>query len=139
MDVPEQYRFIRTDSTIVVRTPKASSKFILLNPARKPVAVLEPEQFFPSGELNCDFIFQSPDTPVEIYVELKGSDFSHALKQLENTLKLLKSSLRPKLCFIVIRRSPTIDVKVQKLLRDFATRNKCIIESPKTQQYQYSL
>ncbi|MFD2786548.1 hypothetical protein [Hymenobacter rubripertinctus] len=121
---------------ISVKTPRATSTFTLLNPRRLAVTVLEPEQFFPIGELNCDFVFQAPEAPAEIYVELKGSNFPHALDQLAHTMRLLKSSLRPKHCFVVIRRSPSMDAKMQRLLLDFGRRNNCTIRT-KTQHCEH--
>ena len=124
---------------IVRKTPKASSTFTLLNPHRLPVTVLEPETFFPTGTLNCDFVFQVPSAPTEIYVELKGSDFEHALKQLANTMLLLKSPLQPKHCFVVIRRSPAMDAKTQNQLLAFSKKHKCRLHSPKTQHYEHAI
>ncbi len=138
MKVPAQHQRVTENPIIPVKTPKAQSRFTLLNPNRLPVTVLEPERFFPKGALNCDFVFQAPEAPVEIYVELKGSNFPHALDQLASTIKLLKSPLKPKHCFVVIRRSPTIDLKTQRLLLHFGKQNKCTIK-PKTQHYEHSL
>ena len=138
MNVPAQHQYVTNNRIISVKTPRASSTFTLVNPKQVVVTILEPEQFFPAGQLNCDFVFQAAAVPVEIYVELKGSNFRHALDQLANTMRLLQSPLEPKLCFVVIRRSPTMDAKTQKLLLDFGRRNKCIIKS-KTQHCEYSL
>lgn len=138
MTIPEHYRLERRDPIISVKTPRAGSRFILRNPDRLAVTQLEPEQFFPKGALNCDFVFQVPNMPLEIYVELKGNDFKHALAQLAATIAQLQSSLQPKLCFLIIRRSPTLDVKTQKLLRDFGRRNKCLFQL-KTERGEYSL
>ena len=128
MTIPEHCRVVRRDPIIAVKTPRAESKFVLRNPNRLAVTHLEPERFFPKGILNCDFIFQIPDKPFEIYVELKGNDFKHALDQLAASITQLRSTLQPKLCFLIIRRSPTMDVKTQKLLRDFSRRNKCLFQ-----------
>ncbi len=138
MNVPAQHQRVTENPIIPVKTPKAESRFTLLNPNRLSVMVLEPERFFPEGELNCDFVFQVPEAPTEIYVELKGSNFPHALEQLANTIKLLGSSLQPKHCFVVIRRSPTMDLKTQRLLLNFGKQNKCTIK-PKTQHCEHSL
>jgi hypothetical protein len=139
MKIPAQYQRVTNNPIIPVKTPKASSTFKLLNPDRLPVTVLEPEQFFPVGAQNCDFVFQVQDMPIEIYVELKGGDFSHALEQLANTIRLLQSPLHPKHCFVVIRRSPAMDAKTQNLLLAFSKKHKCTMHPPKTQQYEHKL
>ena len=138
MKVPAQFKHVTNNPIIPVKTPKAASTFRLLNPRRLPVTVLEPEGFF-GPESGCDFVFQVPDAPAEIYVELKGSDFPKALDQLANTLRLLQSPLQPKHCFVVIRRSPTMDLKTQKQLLNFGKKHHCTMHPPKTQQYEYAL
>lgn len=138
MNVPAQHQRVTVNPIIPVKTPRASSTFTLLNPKRLVVTVLEPEQFFPKGQLNCDFVFQIATAPAEIYVELKGSDFPHALDQLANTIQLLQSPLQPKQCFVVIRRSPTMDAKAQRLLLSFGKKHKCSVK-PKTQHYEHTL
>lgn len=138
MKILAKHKVVTKNPRIPVKTPRASSTFTLLNPKRLDVTILEPEQFFPVGQLNCDFVFQVAAAPSEIYVELKGSNFLHALDQLANTIKLLHSSLKPKHCFIVIRRSPTMDAKAQRLLLNFGKLHNCSIR-PKTQHYEHTL
>ena len=122
-----------------VKTPRAASRFTLRNPRRLAVIQLEPEQFFPAGELNCDYVFQVPEAPAEIYVELKGGHFSHALAQLANTIRLLRSPLQPKHCFVVIRRSPAMDAKTARLLLQFSRQHRCLLHPPKTQYGEYEV
>lgn len=138
MQIPPHQQRVTNNPIIPVKTPRAESRFTLLNPRRLAVTVLEPEQFFPAGELNCDFVFQVPEAPLEIYVELKGGSLSHALAQLANSIQLLQSSLHPRLCFIVIRRSPTMDLKTQKQLQTFGKRHKCVIKT-KTQKGEHTI
>ena len=138
MEVPDQFKRVTHNPIIPVKTPKAASAFRLLNPRRLAVTVLEPEEFFGS-ESNCDFVFQVPDAPVEIYVELKGSDFPKALDQLANTMRVLKSPLQPKHCFVVIRRSPAMDAKTQKQLLLFSKKHRCTMHPPKTQLHEHTI
>ena len=139
MKVPARHQRVTNNPIIPAKTPRAPSTFKLLNPRRLSVTELQPERFFPPGEANCDFVFQVPDAPAELYVELKGGDFSHALEQLANTIKLLKSPLQPKHCFVVIRRSPTMDLKTQKQLLIFGKKHRCIMHPPKTQHFEHTL
>ncbi|RTQ50158.1 hypothetical protein EJV47_11015 [Hymenobacter gummosus] len=138
MKVPTHFRRVTRNKIIPVKTPKAASAFRLLNPRQLPVTVLEPENFF-GAEAGCDFVFQAPDAPAEIYVELKGSDFPKALDQLANTIRVLQSPLQPKHCFVVIRRSPTMDLKTQKQLLNFGKKHRCTMHPPKTQHHEYTL
>lgn len=140
MEVPLQHRWVRYDAQIVVKTPKAASTFRLLNPRRLAVTQLAPENFFPPGALNCDFVFQVPDQPTEVYVELKGGDLHHAMKQLGNTITLLRSSFKPeqRVCFVVMTRAPRLDLQTQNLLKAFRKNYKCKVEH-KGHPFEYSL
>ena len=138
MEVPDQFKRVTHNPIIPVKTPKAASAFRLLNPRRLAVTVLEPEDFF-GTEPACDFVFQAPDAPAEIYVELKGSNFPHALDQLASTIRLLKSPLQPKHCFVVIRRSPVMDAKTQKQLLLFSKKHRCTMHPPKTQLHEHTI
>ena len=114
---------------IPVKTPKARSTFTLRNPRRLAVAVLEPEKLFAKGK-RCDFVFQIPAHPLELYVELKGSDLSEALKQLDSTLRLMDSSLRPKQCVIVLWQGapPNANTQRQQQKVAFERKHKCRLE-----------
>lgn len=140
MKTPVPYQRVTNNPIIPVKTPKAASTFRLLNPQRLAVTVIEPEKQF-VGKSGCDFVFQIPESAssAEIYVELKGSDFPKALKQLANTLRLLKSPLQPKHCFVVIRRSPAMDLKTQLELQKFGRQHRCLMHPPKTQHYEHAL
>ena len=138
MKSPAESQRVTNNPIIPVKTPRAASTFRLLNPRRLAVTVIEPEKEF-VGKSGCDFVFQVPDAPAEIYVELKGSDFPKALDQLANTMRLLKSPLQPKHCFVVIRRSPTMDVKTQLQLLNFGKKHQCTMHPPKTQQHEHTV
>lgn len=139
MKIPAQFQRVTNNPIIPVKTPGASSAFKLLNPRRLAVTELQPEQFFPTGESNCDFVFQVPDAPAEIYIELKGSNFPKALDQLANTMRLFRSPLQPKHCFVVIRSSPTMDAKTQRQLLIFSKKHHCTMHPPKTQKHEHQL
>lgn len=114
---------------ITVQTPKAKSTFTLHNPKRLTITVLEPELLFEQGE-RCDYVFQIPACPVEVYVELKGSDLRKAVSQLASTLRLLNSPLMPKKCIVVLwqRAPPNSDTQVQRLKLHFERKYKCKLE-----------
>lgn len=129
----------RRDPRMLAKTPKASSTLMLHNPQRLAVTTLEPEQFFPPGEQNCDYVFRVPDKPLDLYVELKGSNLPHALDQLTNTLRLLPPSTIPKECVVVVRRSPPNgDTQTQQRKLAFERRHKCKLIT-KTQHCDYHL
>ena len=61
------------------------------------------EVFNGPGEERCDFLLLNDEsTPkASYYIELKGSDLPKAIRQIENTIKLLSSSLPG---YIILRR-----------------------------------
>lgn len=70
--------------------------------------------------MRCDYAL-IPSTGVEIYVELKGSDIAHAVKQIESTIELLSAAPQKikKLCFLVSTRVPKQTTNVQQLQSQF--------------------
>jgi hypothetical protein len=114
---------------IPVKTPKAKSTFTLHNPRRLAVTVLEPEKLFTKGQ-RCDYVFQIQAHPLELYVELKGSDLPKALKQLASTLQLMASSLQPKLCVVVLWQGAPPKANTQRQIQKvaFERQHKCKLE-----------
>lgn len=51
------------------------------------------EIFTGTVETRCDYLLLNDDTKTAYYIELKGSDLSKAIRQIENTIKLLSPSL----------------------------------------------
>jgi hypothetical protein len=116
----EEYR---NDVRIVLQENR--SKILFLNHQKADVIVMrvdgcvidDPET------LRCDYAL-IPCDDVEIYVELKGSDIPHAVKQLESTIQKISDSPRKtrKLCFVVSTRVPKQTTTIQKLQGHFKTK-----------------
>lgn len=45
------------------------------------------------GEERCDYLLLNDEAATSYYIELKGSDLPKAIRQIENTIKLLSPSL----------------------------------------------
>jgi sporulation-control protein spo0M len=107
----EEYR---TDPKIVLGEKR--SKIIFLNPKRNKVLVIEVDGCAIKDDkiLRCDYAIVPCDR-VEIYVELKGGDISHALKQIESTIRIISDSVKEvkKYCFIVSTRVPALTTSLQ--------------------------
>lgn len=54
---------------------------------------IDGEVFRSSGEERCDYLLVNDDAKTSYYIELKGSDLSKAIRQIENTIKLIAPSL----------------------------------------------
>jgi hypothetical protein len=113
----EEYK---TDAKIVLQENK--SKITFLNADRNKILIIKVDDcVIKEGEtLRCDYAI-IPCDEVEIYVELKGSDILHAVKQIESTISLLSSNPQRirKLCFIVSTRVPKQTTSTQQLQSQF--------------------
>ena len=141
MKIPAQHRRVRTDRTIVATDSLGgASKFILHNPQQYEVEELRPETFIPAapGVHRCDYVFSVSAVQQELYVELKGSRLTDALKQLESTLVLLRLPLPIKSCFVVLNRSPSNSPEVQQQRIRFEKRTSCKL-TVRSRQFAYHL
>lgn len=113
----EEYR---TDTKIVLQENR--SKITFLNPNQDKILTIKIDGCVISDNnvLRCDYAIVLSNE-VEIYIELKGSDISHAVKQIESTIKLLweDPKKRRKLCFVVSTRVPRQTTRVQNLQSQF--------------------
>jgi hypothetical protein len=67
-----------------IKCEEKQSKFVLLNPQRKPVEYITVDGcIYPRGhhDLCCDYALNFDNTTV--FVELKGSDIAHAIKRAD--------------------------------------------------------
>lgn len=51
------------------------------------------EIFSSSGDERCDYLLLNDEAKTSYYIELKGSDLSKAIRQIENTIRLIAPSL----------------------------------------------
>lgn len=68
----------------------------------------------------CDFLILGPNNS-EYFIELKGCDVEHAIKQLETTINLLGSNIKSvkRHAIIISSRCPLLTPKIQKLKLHF--------------------
>ncbi len=81
--------------------------------------------------VKCDFLHLAKN--IEIYIELKGQDISHAMLQIERTMKILSSDVqkKAKISYIICTRSPLSSTEIQNYDRQFRIKynSKLIIKS----------
>lgn len=81
--------------------------------------------------IRCDYMLVPPDQ--EFYIELKGQDIEHAIKQIERTIQLLSSDARNivKRSYIICSRSPLNSTAIQSYQYSFKKKfnSKLIIRS----------
>ena len=75
----------------------------------------------------CDYLFEIINKELEqiFYVELKGKNIEHGIKQLEATINHCKSEHHsiPKECYIIASRVPKSSTSSQKLKKEFKRKN----------------
>lgn len=84
-------------------------------------------------ELKCDFMLIVPDATIsEHFIELKGSDVDHALKQLRATIHKVSKDFKtlPKCCWVVSFRNPldasSMKIKQAKFKEEFSSDLKTV-------------
>lgn len=98
------------------------SKFRLDNRKKAKIRVIRVDDCAIKQGLRCDYLVILPNN-LEIYVELKGKDVEHAVKQLESSIKQLTDSFfAEKLCFIASTRCPITSPQIQKFKKNFKRR-----------------
>lgn len=89
------YKPFRTGQYPVFTSSENGCRHIGNNTKRQYVRhfKVDGEIFTGTVETRCDYLLLNDDTKTAYYIELKGSDLSKAIQQIENTIKLLSPSL----------------------------------------------
>lgn len=92
------------------------SRIVFGNESRRSVRVVEIDGCVITQGPRCDYLV-IPYSQVEHYVELKGGDFSHAVRQLERTIREVSEAPKAgeKCCFVVSTRCPRLTPRIQAL------------------------
>lgn len=110
----------KTDEKIVLQENK--SKITFLNSEHIQVLKIRVDGCVikDNESLRCDYML-IPNSEIEIYVELKGSDVPHAVKQIEATIQTLSEDVKKKkkLCFVVSTRVPKQTTSIQQIQSQF--------------------
>ena len=113
----EEYKF---DKRIVLQENK--SKITFINPNQDTILVIRVDGCVirDNETLRCDYALVLANK-IEIYIELKGSNVLHAVKQIESTIMLLSDDPQKikKLCFVVSTRVPKQTTSIQQLQSQF--------------------
>ena len=111
----------------IVSVSENRRKFTVNNKSRFTINRVTVDDCYITEGLKCDFLFEVIDEDVKevFYVELKGSDISHAIQQLEVTVKhcLTIHKSVPRGCYIVASRVPKASTSTQKAKKEFKRKN----------------
>jgi hypothetical protein len=93
---------------IVCREPGTKSKMTFENPTRAEVLKIKVDgcQLLQNDRWKCDFLVIAFDK--EHFVELKGQDLNHAVKQLESAILLLSKDYRRSAKFAFVKCSKVV-------------------------------
>lgn len=102
-----------------IKFEEKQSQFILLNPEHKIVDYITVDGCIydkGSANLRCDYALNHNNTTV--FIELKGSDITHAIKQILATKQDAKFAIKPnKVAVVITRKMPKDDssLRAQKI------------------------
>ena len=107
-----------TSKNKIVVAEERSKQLRIINPYKKPISKIQIDGcLITDDSLKCDYVFEI-DIPVSnaIYLELKGTDIPHAVKQLKSTLQLFKEKHKElkKDCIVVCYSVPRTTLIIQK-------------------------
>lgn len=117
-----------TDKIVVVSENK--KEFRIYNQSCLAINKVKVDNCYIKEGLKCDFLFEILTTSLKdilnvLYVELKGSDISHAILQLESTINRCNQIHNniDKKCYIVASKVPSSGTSSQILKKQFIKKN----------------
>lgn len=137
-----EYRDCRSNASCEER----NKRYNLVNDRRHVIALFHVDGGMICSEPNtckCDFLYiiYDPETPTAIFVELKGKDIRHAVRQIEETIDRYGAALQRRVCArIVCNAVPRLynDPSVQRVRKKLGTQYKGtlkIFEKGKNENY----
>jgi len=103
--------------------------FRIINDSMFYINKVKVDDCYIKSGLRCDYLFEIIEKDIVkkvFYVELKGKNIEHAIKQLEQTILYCKSihkNISEKECHIIASRVPSANTKFQKLKSEFKRKN----------------
>lgn len=112
-----------TSNNKIVVAEERSKQLRIINPKEKRISKIQIDGcLITDDSLKCDYVFEI-NNPVSkaIYLELKGTDIPHSIKQLKSTLQLLKGKHKKveKDCIVVCYSVPRTTPKIQNFKLEF--------------------
>lgn len=134
----------KASSDKLIPLQENKSKCVIENPNKFTVYIVQVDGCAIKEGLRCDYlVFPNPKDikkTLEIYIELKGSQISHAIEQLEATMRQLSDNTAKaeKVCIIVSTRCPITGTDIQNFKTKFKKTYNAKLEV-KNKTYTYCL
>lgn len=117
--IPYSCICLKNDKIISLKENKSCFRFF--NPERKEVKCILVDGCAITDGIRCDYLLiDANDT--EHFIELKGRDITHAVEQLESSIKQLSTNKGLKYSFIVSTRCPLAGPDIQIFKKKFKQR-----------------
>ena len=103
-------------NNLLISLKERRSKILFKNDAQRKVRKITIDGCYIKNETCCDYLLINEEQ-TEHYVELKGSDLSRALEQIQATVQRVSEcpKTKSKKAFIVTTRQPKITAKIANL------------------------
>lgn len=137
MSIIEEYTITTTNKKITLKDKKGGKSTLLLeNPNQIEIKIISVDEGNLIKGIRCDYLI-IPGDLYECFIELKGKDISHALKQILATVKQLSSFPRDanKLAFIITTRPgqiPKMSSTIQNVKRQLRKDYNVTLEIKRT-------
>lgn len=118
----------KTTTNNIVSVSENKRKFTIKNNSKFIINEVKVDGCYINSGLKCDFLFELGKKSIEkvFYVELKGSDITHGIQQIEATIKFCNKIHKQikKECYIVASKVPSSGTSSQVLKKQFIKKNK---------------
>ena len=106
-----------------IKLEEQSSKLIFLNKENKMIRKIRIDGCLITSGIRCDYLV-IPESGVEHYVELKGTDVKHAINQIKTTIQTIHKGQnnQKKECFIITTSCPLTSTEILKFKKEFNTK-----------------
>ncbi len=102
----------------IINAAEQKSKYSLMNPQRREVCKIRVDGcvFTQADGIKCDYLFLSCDTATAFFIELKGSDLSHAIDQINQSIDQLVGNMSGTAinARVVLSKTQTPDLRTPK-------------------------
>ena len=118
----------KLSSNKIIAVSENKRKFTILNSSELKINKVEVDGCYMKSGLKCDYLFEiiNKEIIAVFYVELKGKNIEHAIKQLVSTVSHCKTTHKDikKECYIIASRIPKSSTSAQNLKKEFKRKYK---------------